>query len=315
MDSDYYNKPRSGATTKNNAVYAIALQRIALIADALGDSDSASAYRLQATNVRHAVNTVLFNLHKGLYDASENDRDIVSEDANAFAMLADFPTSAAQRTTILQGLRESNYSPGGCLSFNRDSGYMDTPIVSPIMNGWHAEAALQTGRLQDFGHALEIWRTCWGPMIDDKSPYYSGCHWEFSTPEGKPHMGHFCSMAHPFSSLPVYSLGVHALGLSPTKPGWGEFVFSPHAGFLDGLEWSRGRVPTPGGGNIHATWVKESEGTWSVKVTAPLGYQGRVLWPRDSKGRLPKYNGKEDEAGLKIEGPRTISIQITHVEA
>ena len=315
VDSDYYNKPRTGATTKHNALYAIALRCLATIADALGDlGDAAAAYRLRAEQVSQAVNTLLFNQKTGLYDASEDDRGIVSEDANAFAMLAGFPASAAQRTAILHALKVSNASPGGCLSFDAASGYMKTPVVSPIMNGWHAEAALQSGRLDDFGYALELWRTCWGPMVDEQSPFYSGCHWEFSTPAGTPHMEHFCSMAHPFSSLPVYSLSVHALGLSPTLPGWAEFDFSPHVGFLNTLEYSSGRVPTPTphGGTIRASWKKESKGVWSATIDIPLGCVGRVSWPRDSSGELPTYDGEECQAGIKIQGPATKSLKIVH---
>ncbi|KAI8658144.1 Alpha-l-rhamnosidase [Fusarium keratoplasticum] len=158
MDSDYYNKSRSGSTTKNNAVYVIALQRMTLVAEALDDLASAEDYRKRAERVRAAVNERLFNKTTELYDASENNRDIVSEDANAFALLADFPSSIGQRKTILRRLHALK-SPGGYLSFDKESGYMETPVVSPIMNGWHAEAALQVGDLDNFNDAIDIWRS------------------------------------------------------------------------------------------------------------------------------------------------------------
>ncbi|VUC23393.1 unnamed protein product [Clonostachys rosea] len=308
MDSDYYNKARSGSTTKNNAVYVIALNRIALIADALGDSSSAETYRLQASKTTAAVNSLLFNPDSGLYDASENDRNIVSEDANAFALLAGFPDTPNRQNGVLQRLHVLK-SPGGYLSFDRESGYMKTPVVSPIMNGWHAEAALQAGGLDNFNDTIDIWNSCWGPMIDEKSPFYSGCHWEFSTPEGKPFMEHFCSMAHPFSSLPVYSLSVHALGLSPTKPGWTEFELRPHLGFLNKLDFVRGRVPIPHDQTIHASWSKKDDHSWVVSVQVPLGHQGRVIWPQENAP--PKYNGFTEREGFRV-GPGSYEITVTY---
>lgn len=312
MDSDYYNKSRSGSTTKNNAVYVIALQRMTLVAEALDDLASAEDYRKRAERVRAAVNERLFNKTTELYDASENNRDIVSEDANAFALLADFPSSIGQRKTILRRLHALK-SPGGYLSFDKESGYMETPVVSPIMNGWHAEAALQVGDLDNFNDAIDIWRSCWGPMVDQNTPYYSGCHWEFTTPSGKPYMEHFCSLAHPFSSLPVYSLGVYALGLFPTRPGWSRFDFSPHIGFLETLEFARGRVPTPRGGVIVASWTKGGDASWSVCIEVPSGCSGRISWPRDAEGRQARYQGIKGEGELEVQGPGSLVINIRYL--
>ena len=173
MDSDYYNKTRSGATTKNNALYIIALEKLADIAADLGDLESRKHYLDASHKTREAVNALLFNETLGIYDASENDRDIVSEDANAFALLANLPATTENRCSVLKRLRQL-YTTGGCVSFNIESGYMETPVVSPIMNGWHPEAVLQTPG--HFSDALQIWRSCWGPMIDTKSDFYTGAH-------------------------------------------------------------------------------------------------------------------------------------------
>jgi alpha-L-rhamnosidase len=310
MDSDYYNKPRTGATTKNNALYIISLGKLADIAGYLGDGEAQTRYLEDAQKTKAATNALLFNERTGLYDASENDRDIISQDANAFALLAGLPSTPAQRSSILTHLRQL-YTPGGCVSFNVDSGYMETPVVSPIMNGWHAEAALQTPG--HFADALQIWRSCWGPMIDRDSEFYTGAHWEFSTPEGTPHMEHFCSLAHPFSSLPVYQLGKYGLGLFPTQPGWKTFAMQVLWGFLEQLTYAKGRVPTPAG-TITASWVKEANGIYTVELLAPVGIEGTLKLPFSPEGKRPAYEGADElsDGGIRCAGGTKVKVTIRY---
>jgi hypothetical protein len=133
--------------------------------------------------------------------------------------------------------------------------FMKPPVISPVMNSWHAEAAFKTPN--HFIDDLKILKSCWGPMVDKSSQYYSGCHWELSNPDVTPHMGPFCSMAHPFSSLAVYQLSRYRLGLCPTTPGEATFEIKPICGFLQELEYVRGSVSTPSG-IVFLAWEKES---------------------------------------------------------
>ncbi len=314
-DSDYYNERRSGATTKHNALYIIGLQKLAEISGYLGDSDSQRRYLEIAQKTKEAVHALLFNHETGVYDASVNDRGFLSEDANAFALLANLPENSRQRSAILTKLRPL-YTKGGCLSFDLGCGYMKNQVVSPIMNGWHAEAALQTPG--HFSDALEIWRSCWGPMIDINTDFYSGTHWEFSTPEGKPFMDHFCSMAHPFSSLPVYQFGKYALGLYPLQPGWINFMVKPIWGFLSYLDHAQGRAPTPFG-PISVSWTKTSvsrKTIFKVSLSVPLATEGRVQFPTDADGRVPTYDSDSSSSstgdGIRCAGGSTMKITIVY---
>lgn len=312
MDSDYYNRARSGATTKTNALYIIALKRMAEIASHVADIESQKIYLQLAQSSSEAVNSVLWNEANSVYDASENDRGIISEDANAFALLADLAPSS-RHASILSKVK-SLETRCGMLSFNTDSGYMTTPVISPIMNSWHAEACFVSPEASVFNHGLSIMKSCWGPMVDETTPYYSGCDWEFSTPEGKPHMDHFCSLAHPFSSLPVYQLGKYALGLFPQTPGWKTFRFSPVAGFLQELKFARGRVKTEIG-TIWASWEKETGSQserYVINLEVPAGLEAMVIWPLDTTGKAPCYNGEKDSPTVRETKGDVFSIVISY---
>lgn len=125
-------------------------------------------------------------------------------------------------------------------------------------------------------------------------------------------MDHFCSLAHPFSSLPVYQLGKYALGLYPEKPGWSSFRFAPVAGFLQELAFARGRVRT-GRGTIWASWVKDDEkGGYVVELEVPLGLEAVVAWPSDPRGRDPLYNGDEEQPKVKYTSGEKVTIVVRY---
>ena len=52
------------------------------------------------------------------------------------------------------------------------------------------------------------------------------------------------SLCHAWGASPLYILGKHFLGITPTSPGYATFEVCPHLG---GMEWMEGTVPTPFG--------------------------------------------------------------------
>lgn len=326
IDSDYYNKARSGPTTKGNCLYVISLNLMSIIASHLGDTASQTAYTATASRVTEAVNKHLFNSSTGVYDASSNDRNLLSEDANAFAIISGV-CPPSRRQNVLSKLR-ALYTSGGVLSFEESSGYMNEPVVSPIMNGWHAEGAFQTSatasssteELDSFNDGMHIMRSCWGPMADVNNVHYTGMHWEFSKPDGTPYMDHFCSMAHPFSSIPTYQLSKYCLGAYPLTPGWKTFAVAPLRGFLETVTEAKGRVPTPYG-RIEVEWRKtaeeEDKKVFDIKIVTPAGVEGELSFPDGHEGKRAKYivggaEVKADNGQITLRGGMTKEVQVIY---
>ncbi|ORY21516.1 Six-hairpin glycosidase-like protein [Naematelia encephala] len=287
-DSDYYNTPRTGGSIKQNALYVIALDRAGQMATALGEADIHTP-KIQA--IVDACNNILFNETTGTYDIAESMSGELSEDGNAFAINSGICPPGRARA-VLEKMR-TLFSPSGATSFPIGSKAMHKQaVVSPIMNAWHAQAAIDHGLYDD---AREIYRTCYGPMIDKTSPWYSGAFWEFSTPEGTPFLDRFCSLAHPFSAQPVFHIGSYILGVRPTSPGFATYIVEPRLGLAKDLTFAQGRVPTPYG-QVEVEWQR-SEKHFTITVKTPRGIVGTLA-----------LRGLEDEV-VKIEGKEGIELE------
>ncbi|ORY35299.1 Six-hairpin glycosidase-like protein [Naematelia encephala] len=305
VDSDYYNTPRTGASIKQNSLYVIALDRASQMARSLSLYEDSEAYLKSKHPLVEACNTHLWNSQTGSFDSAESMRGELSEDGNAFAILSGIcpPDKASQ---VIKTLRQL-YTPNGVLSFPLRSRAMAKPVVSPIMNSWHMQACLELdGAENDFGKdARKILEMCWSPMVDKKSPWYSGAFWEFSTPDGVPFMDKFCSLAHPFSAQPVQQIVAYVLGARPTSPGWGTFIISPLLNFCAKIEWAQGRVPTPHGA-ILVAWRRSEQSVFEVDITVPVGIQG-VFELKSEGGALVTLSG--GATSIVLLAGRTYSIQ------
>ncbi len=158
-DIDYYNP---------------ALDRASRMAKALGEPDHHTS-KIQPIST--ACDKLFWNAEQGFYDIAESMRGELSEDGNSFAILSGI-CPAHRAKEILVRMRKL-YTPGGASSFPIGSKAMhSTAVVSPIMNSWHAQAAIDHGMEDD---ARELYRLCYGPMVDKENPWYSGAFWEFSS--------------------------------------------------------------------------------------------------------------------------------------
>src|SRR6202008_3078473 len=133
----------------------------------------------------------------GLYDISEDVRNIPSQDVNALAVLRGV-APADQRTSILQNLKKDLYTTNGPVAFSLSSVYASFPVISPFISGFEVWARFEAG---DATGALALIRTVWGHM-QKGSPFYSGRVWETLAPDATPKFGPGTSLAHPWSFGP-----------------------------------------------------------------------------------------------------------------
>ena len=90
------------------------------------------------------------------------------------------------------------------------------------------------------------------------------------------------SRSHAWSATPVYDLSREVLGLYPTSPGYAEFRVEPHP---CGLEWARGRYPTPRG-DVNVSWHRTGP-TIELTVDVPAGTSADVALPASPPRRIP----------------------------
>lgn len=115
-------------------------------------------------------------------------------------------------------------------------------VASPYASGFAVEALFSAGRGRA---ALELLRVVWGAMANRSSPDYSGAHWEAMKLDGSP-FNHDVSLAHGWSTWPVFLLPRYLAGLHPAAPGWKAIAIEPVLADLDyvhcSLDTVAGRV-------------------------------------------------------------------------
>lgn len=236
-----YSIDRSGEPSFANALYYWALGTAAKIADALGKSSDAAAYRQSAARAAAAFQQTFWDGGRGVYVESASNRVNVPLDANSAAVLAGL--AGARTDGILAYLEAHLASAHGLL--NVDPAYAKTlynvPYHNRRANGFidylAARAFFQAG---DVAEAFSILRQLFVWMAQGDP---GDTDWEFIGPDGKPER-EFVSLAHAWSAGATVLLTERVLGVRPLSPGYATFIIAPQLG---DLAWARGRVPTPHG--------------------------------------------------------------------
>ena len=117
-------------------------------------------------------------------------------------------------------------------------------ITTPYMRFYELEAMCLMGR---YDYVLSEMKAYWGGMLREGATSF----WEkyIPTEHGTEHLAMYGrpygkSLCHAWGASPVYLIGKYFLGVKPTKPGYAEWICRPQ---LCGLEWMKGKVPTPHG--------------------------------------------------------------------
>ena len=117
-------------------------------------------------------------------------------------------------------------------------------ITTPYMRFYELDALCMMGQHEAVIDAI---RDYWGGMLRLGATSF----WEKYNPaeQGTEHLAMYGrpygkSLCHAWGASPLYILGKHFLGITPTSAGYATYEVRPHLG---GLEWMEGAVPTPFG--------------------------------------------------------------------
>jgi alpha-L-rhamnosidase len=155
-------------------------------------------------------------------------------------------------------------------------------ITTPYMKFYELASLCEIGEKEK---AIEFVRNYWGGMLELGATSI----WETYDPEqsGNEHYAMYGrpfgkSLCHAWGANPVYLFGKYLLGVEPTTPGYQNYIIQPS---LAGLNWIKGKVPTPNG-DIEIYMNKEE-----IKITTTKG-EGIL---RVSSNKPPKA-----EKGVKV---------------
>lgn len=274
---NYYDPAQTGVVTSFNAIYAFALQQCLPLLSAAG-IPSLMTYQTRLHDLRDAINTHLWNDDLGAYGLSLSSMDILSQEANSLAILANIPSSGSgnrSAASVLSAMRRHLFLPEGGrpLAFSNasvDQGFAQK--VSPYASGYHLRAALQASDATTAQHLLT---SVWAPMADPIATNYTGCFWETLLPDGTPGLGGPTSLCHAWSSGPTASLSQYVLGIRPVEAGFLKWKVIPQS---FGLSWAEGRHPTPYG-PVEVKWAYDAKQKLTMHVSGPVGTRGIVHLP------------------------------------
>ncbi|EXM21931.1 Alpha-L-rhamnosidase C-terminal domain [Fusarium oxysporum f. sp. vasinfectum] len=258
--------PVFGVSTGVNLAYLDALNAMASMSP---DSKTASEYSHQAANLKQALIHMLWNNEQGtMRPALSLDPDGVFQDVNAYAATLGVSTDHPKVAEgIFPAIESLPFAFRGLDKWDKFA------LTSPYASGFALEALLAKN---EGIKARELLSQVWGVMADQDSPNYSGAHWEAMKTDGSP-FNHDASLAHGWSSWPVFLLPRYLAGVYPLEAGWKRIGVEP---VLAGLEEVRYSLETPQGHLSVVVHINEEGGKGSVKIVVPQGSTAVVRPPK-----------------------------------
>ncbi|PNP75145.1 hypothetical protein FNYG_11514 [Fusarium nygamai] len=258
--------PVFGVSTGLNLAYLDALNAMASMSR---DSEAASQYSSKAANLKEALIRRLWNNEQGsMRPALSLDPDGVFQDVNAYAATLGV---SPDHPKLVEGIFPASEA---LPSASRGLGKWDKfGLTSPYVSGFALEALF----VKNEGiKARELLSQVWGVMADQDNPNYSGAHWEAMRTDGSP-FNHDVSLAHGWSSWPVFLLPRYLAGVYPLEAGWKRIGVEP---ILAGLEEVTYSLETPQGPFSVGLHVNEEQGQGSIKLLVPHGSTAVVKAPK-----------------------------------
>jgi alpha-L-rhamnosidase len=260
---------KEGEVSFEQLLLARSLETMALCADIAGDKDAATQYNTLADDMRKKLFDIYWNDQKqALVHSRVNGKqtDNVTRYANMIGIFFNYFTEQQKQQVKKTVLLNDNIQK----------------ITTPYMRFYELEALSAMGE-QAF--VLKEMKSYWGGMLNLGATSF----WEEYNPakSGTEHLAMYGrkfgkSLCHAWGASPIYLLGRYYLGVSPTKPGYAEYVVEPNLG---GLQWMEGKVPTPNGDvemKVSETEIKiiGAAGTGTLKFkskTKPTADLGTVI--------------------------------------
>ncbi|MCK9410978.1 MAG: hypothetical protein M0Q53_01675 [Prolixibacteraceae bacterium] len=266
---DWAEIEKTGEISFEQLLLARSLEAMALSAKLANDREYAGRCQKLSEEIRQKIFNVFWSDQKNAFVHSRKNgvlSNVVTRYANMFAILFDYVDAEKK-----QKIKKHVILNDSVLN-----------ITTPYMKFYELASLCEIG---EKGKAIEFVKDYWGGMLklgatsvwETYDPKQTGdAHYAmYGRPFGK-------SLCHAWGANPVYLFGKYLLGVKPTVPGYKSYLIEPS---LAGLEWIKGRVPTPNG-NIEVYMDKKEirvkkvrgEGTLRIRSAKPPKVQEGVTY-------------------------------------
>ena len=260
---DWARSGQGGENLSANASLYRVLQLYSGLANALGDGSDARQWSAQASGIKTALNTLLWDGPVGMYRDNPNS-GLHPQDGNSLVVWFGLTDTAPKTDEVVQHLvgwwqRYGAGTPEWGNNIGTFAGSM--------------EVTAQLAGANDV-NALELIRREWGYMLNNPTSTGS-TFWEGFLADGTfgyAGNGSYMSNAHGWSTGPTSALTQYVLGLSPDPATPGTVHIRPHPGDVAHVE---GRVD-----DVGVSWSHDlTARTFTMTVSLPPGVTGDLYVP------------------------------------
>jgi hypothetical protein len=260
---DWGRQSPGGEEISANALLYHALQGASFLATVVGDPVSANQYAAQASELRTAIQSRLWDSVYGMYRDVPGS-SLYPQDGNALALWFGIPDSATDRARISANLR-LRWNSFGAVTPERPGAIATFPGSMEILGHFAAG---------EDNNALDLIQLEWGYML--ASPVGTGStFWEGYLQDGSfDYGGRYMSLAHGWATGPTGALTQYVAGIGPELSTSAQFHFIPHPG---NLSYVAATLPLPEG-EVNVSWNQSPAG-FVAHVNAPASMTGRYGVP------------------------------------
>ncbi|KIY53430.1 Six-hairpin glycosidase [Fistulina hepatica ATCC 64428] len=286
--NDWGREAAGGQNSAANAIWYYALLKGYELATVVGDGDLAAECAYNASVVKAAFNSLLWDESAGMY-CDNATTTMHPQDGNALAVLFNLTETTEQSKNVSKGLTQ----------FWTDIGPLCPELpdtVIPFIGGFEVKAHFVAGEGE---RALDLLHSEWGYMlysnITTRSTFMEGYTADGSLGYrgnyGYDQDSSYTSLSHGWSTGVTAALTNYVLGLQLTAPAGTTFDVRP---VLSGLTEAQGGFETAlGWFGVH--WAVSSDlddSVWTLNVTSPANTTGTVYLPA----------GTDASAGVYLDG-------------
>jgi hypothetical protein len=290
---DFAFLPRDGSAAYYSALYVLALNKAAELAELSSSSqaaDDAARWRARAAAVSEGFQDTLWDASANAYFDRKGSA-AHAQDGNSLAILAGI-ANATSASAALSYLAQNNARFYGNAFYDSGGEALGTGFserVYAFISYFEGAARFETG---DAEGAIDLIRRTWGWMATNDPGI---THWEGIGTNGTKYEAADTSLAHGWSTGVTPLLTTYVLGVKPTKPGFEEWAVDPVV--TADIAWARGVVPTLYG-PLDISWERNEAGDIVVTVVAPEGTAGTLGGSASRTGEVRVEGGERMVATL-----------------
>lgn len=280
---DWANIEKEGEVSFEQLLLVRSLEAMAVSADLANDKQYAEKCRKLSKDIKQKIFDVFWSDKKNAFLHNRKGgivSDVVTRYTNMFAVLFDYVDNEKK-----QSIKNNVILNDSILG-----------ITTPYMKFYELASLCEIGEKEK---AINFVKDYWGGMLKLGATTF----WELYDPKetgneiyamyGRPFGRSLC---HAWGANPVYLFGKYLLGVKPTSPGYKSYLIEPS---LAGLDWIKGRVPTPNG-NIEVYMNKTEIKIKTVQGKGILRIKSKET-PKVEQGvTLTKINEDQYEIQLAI---------------